>query len=270
MVPHRGGMPGLRPAAALAGGVRLPAMRSDWGGVGNGAWGVSLPGMCWRDVADGRHDLRGDAQAIADVVPADVVRHQPEERRQCLRLAAGCLGWVATRQPGRGSTNCAGRWFDPAGIASRAPSRSTKPMSAARKWASEDGKSRPRPSLWWRPRRAAAASAASAFGAWPPVPPPRPADGGHRTGPLPLHHHTQDIRQSPRIRGMKGIPTWYLYAKRPDHAETGTARARGGYVWGVRSARAHRLVMPIRAAASDVSEPAGMTAQGRRDLRATP
>jgi len=25
--------------------------------------------------------------------------------------------------------------------------------------------------------------------------------------PLPLHHHTQDIRQSPRIGGMKGIPT---------------------------------------------------------------
>ena len=54
---------------------------------------------------------------------------------------------------------------DPAGIASRVLSRSTKPMSAARKRASEDGKSRPRPSLWWRPRRAAAASAASAFGA---------------------------------------------------------------------------------------------------------
>ena len=89
MVPHRGGMPGLRAAAALAGGVRLPAMRSHWGAVGNGAWGVSLPGMCWRDVADGRHDLRGDAQAVADVVPGDVVRHQPEERRQCLGLAAG-------------------------------------------------------------------------------------------------------------------------------------------------------------------------------------
>ncbi len=28
------------------------------------------------------------------------------------------------------------------------------------------------------------------------------------TGPLPLHHHTQDIRQSPRIGGMKGILTW--------------------------------------------------------------
>ena len=24
----------------------------------------------------------------------------------------------------------------------------------------------------------------------------------------PLHHHTQDIRQSPRLRGMKGIPTF--------------------------------------------------------------
>ena len=37
-------MPGLCSAAALAGGVRLPAMRSDWGAVGNGAWDVSF---CW-------------------------------------------------------------------------------------------------------------------------------------------------------------------------------------------------------------------------------
>ena len=73
MVPHRGGMPGLCPAAALAGGVRLPAMRRDWGAVGNDAWGVSLPGMCWRDVADGRHDLRGDTQAVADVVHGYIV-----------------------------------------------------------------------------------------------------------------------------------------------------------------------------------------------------
>ena len=49
---------------------------------------------------------------------------------------------------------------------------------------------------------------ASITGPRPPVPPPRPAGGGHRTGPLPLHHHTQDIRQSPRIGGMKGIPTF--------------------------------------------------------------
>ena len=41
------------------------------------------------DVADGRHHLRGDAQAAADVVPGDVVRHQPEERRQCPGAAAG-------------------------------------------------------------------------------------------------------------------------------------------------------------------------------------
>ena len=48
---------------------------------------------------------------------------------------------------------------------------------------------------------------ASITGPRPPVPPPRPAGDGHRTGPLPLHHHTQDIRQSPPNWVMKGIPT---------------------------------------------------------------
>ena len=55
---------------------------------------------------------------------------------------------------------------------------------------------------------------ASITGPRPPVPPPRPAGGGHRTGPLPLHHHTQDIRQSPRIGGMKEIPTKYKRTRR--------------------------------------------------------
>ena len=48
---------------------------------------------------------------------------------------------------------------------------------------------------------------ASITGPRPPVSPPCPAGGGHRTGPLPLHHQTQHFRQSPRIGGMKGIPT---------------------------------------------------------------
>ena len=49
---------------------------------------------------------------------------------------------------------------------------------------------------------------ASITGPWPPVSPPRPAGGGHRTGPLPLHHQTRHFRQSRRIGGMKGIPTF--------------------------------------------------------------
>ena len=48
----------------------------------------------------------------------------------------------------------------------------------------------------------------SITGPWTPVPPPRPAGGGRRTGPLPLHHQTQHFRQSRRIGGMKGIPTF--------------------------------------------------------------
>ncbi len=50
--------------------------------VGNVAGTVALPGMPGADVLDGRHGVRGDAQAAAHVVPGHVVRHQPEERRQ--------------------------------------------------------------------------------------------------------------------------------------------------------------------------------------------
>ena len=62
-------------------------------------------------VADGRHDLRGHAQAAADVVHGDVVRHQPEERRQRARAAAGAgarqlrdgLDLAAQAAPGDGA-----------------------------------------------------------------------------------------------------------------------------------------------------------------------
>ena len=114
MVPRRGGMPGLRPAAALAGGVRLPAMRSDWGAVGNGTWGVSLPGMCWTESLRPARSSRGRASRCGCGSWRWFVTSQ-KNGVSALGLRR-MLGWVATRQPGRGSTNCAGRWFDPAGM----------------------------------------------------------------------------------------------------------------------------------------------------------
>ena len=89
MVPGRGGMPGVYPAPALAGWVRLPALRRERRAVDDVGWAAAVPELSRAHLADGRHDLRGHAQAAADVVPGDVVRHQPEERRQRPRPAAG-------------------------------------------------------------------------------------------------------------------------------------------------------------------------------------
>ena len=46
----------------------------------------------------------------------------------------------------------------------------------------------------------------------PPVPPPRPAQAvAIRTGPLPLHHHTQDIPPiSPNWGNERGYPLWSI------------------------------------------------------------
>ena len=128
----------LSPAAALAGGVRSPALRRAWGAVGNGAWGLALPGMCWRDVVDGLHHRRGTRKPLRMWFLAMWLVTSQKNRVSALGLQR-VLGLAATRQRGRGSTNCAGRWSDPAAIASPVPSRSTKPMSAARKRASEAG-----------------------------------------------------------------------------------------------------------------------------------
>src|SRR5271166_5235962 len=51
-----------------------------------GCCGVGLP---WQHVADSRHGVPGHPQAIADLVPCDVVHHQSEEWRQRPGLAAG-------------------------------------------------------------------------------------------------------------------------------------------------------------------------------------
>ena len=81
-------------------------------------------------------------------------------RSERLGLAAGAWAGRAMRRRGRGSTNCAGRWSDPAGIAS--PVRRGR-----RNLCRRPGSGQARPGRrhqghrsWWRPSRAAAASAA--------------------------------------------------------------------------------------------------------------
>src|ERR1019366_5063773 len=59
------------------------------GALDNGARGISMQGVPWQHVADGRHSVPGHPQAVADMVPCDVVHHQSEEWRQRPGLAAG-------------------------------------------------------------------------------------------------------------------------------------------------------------------------------------
>ena len=152
MVPQRRGMPGVYPAPPLAGGFRLPSLRSDRGAVDDVGWAAAVPELSWAHIADGRHGVPGHTQAVADVVPGDVVRHPARRTASAPWACSGCSGWAATRRPGLGSTSCVGRWSGLAAIASPAPSRSMKPTSVARKRATGAGKPRPRLLLRWRPR----------------------------------------------------------------------------------------------------------------------
>src|SRR5664279_3199381 len=75
-------MPRIYPALALAGRLHMPALRVDRQAVGDVARVAALPWLPGADVADGRDNVSGHPQAVANVVHGDVVRHQPKERRQ--------------------------------------------------------------------------------------------------------------------------------------------------------------------------------------------
>ena len=66
----------------------MPALWVDRRAVGDVAGAVALPWLPAADVDDGRDDLSGHPQAVADVVHGDVMCHQPKERRQRSGAAA--------------------------------------------------------------------------------------------------------------------------------------------------------------------------------------
>ena len=71
----------------MAGGLSLPWLRRRKG-LDDGEEGAPLRGLSTADVAYRRHDFRGYAEAVADLVSGYVVRDQPEERRKCAGPAA--------------------------------------------------------------------------------------------------------------------------------------------------------------------------------------
>src|ERR1019366_2135756 len=85
------GLSRLHPPLAVARRIRLRVLRGYRGALGNGARGISMQGLPWQHVADGRHSVPGHPQAVADMVPCDVVHHQSEEWRRRPGLAA-CVG----------------------------------------------------------------------------------------------------------------------------------------------------------------------------------
>ena len=89
MVWQRDGVPGIYPAASLAGWLCLPPLRGNGRAVGNVAKPAALSSLRSAGIADGWNCVAGHAQAAADVVSRHVVRHQPEERRQRAGSAAG-------------------------------------------------------------------------------------------------------------------------------------------------------------------------------------
>src|SRR5262245_32279467 len=79
-------VPGADP---LAQGVSLLAMPTPEGVAGAGRAAVALCRMWTSDLGNIGHDLPRHADAVDDVVPSDVVGHQPEDWRQRVGSAAG-------------------------------------------------------------------------------------------------------------------------------------------------------------------------------------
>ena len=116
MVPQRLQLSGVYLPLAVAGWFHLPELWNGGRGVVNVSGPISMPQLSARNITDGRHNIRRHPEAASHVVSRHVVRDEPKERRQRLRLAAGARDWEVTKQPGRGSISCVGRWFGPAGI----------------------------------------------------------------------------------------------------------------------------------------------------------
>jgi hypothetical protein len=75
---RRGGVPGVLGPAAMARRLSMSPMRPPEGLAGSRA-PVAVRHVWAADLGDGWHDLPGHADAAADVVSRDVVRHQPED-----------------------------------------------------------------------------------------------------------------------------------------------------------------------------------------------
>ena len=81
-------------------------------GLGNGEESSLVCELSASDVRDSRDDLPRHTKALADVVPSDVVRHEPEIGRQRARFAARSgfgqlpdgLGLAAQAPPSDGPT----------------------------------------------------------------------------------------------------------------------------------------------------------------------
>src|SRR5712692_738119 len=87
-VRDRGGVPGVSGAAALAGRVSMPALWTGQGVAGTWWPAVALCDVCAPSLGDGRDDLPGHAGPVDHVVSRHLVGDQPEDRCQCLGLAA--------------------------------------------------------------------------------------------------------------------------------------------------------------------------------------
>ena len=92
MVPFRDRLCGLSSACSLAGWFSLSGLRGD-GGMDDGPGPASMRWMRSPNIADRGDDFRGDAEAVAALVPGDVVRDEPEAWGQCPGRAKDTWSW---------------------------------------------------------------------------------------------------------------------------------------------------------------------------------
>lgn len=110
-----GRLPGVSRGAALAGRIPVSAV-SHAEGMEDGPRPVALCGMSPPGVGDGWHRFRSIAVAARSLVPRDLVRHEPEERRE--RAGDPTSPRLGNLQDCMdvGYTSCGGPWCAPAGI----------------------------------------------------------------------------------------------------------------------------------------------------------
>ena len=80
-------MPGLPLPVAVARGISLSQVRTDYGlGVENGI--VQVRNLWSQNLGDCRDHFRGNAQAVGLMVSGDMVGDKPEEWSECFGCAA--------------------------------------------------------------------------------------------------------------------------------------------------------------------------------------
>ena len=92
MVPFRDRLYGLSSACSLAGLLPVSGLRGD-DGVDDGPGPASMRWMRSPNIADCGDDFRGDAEAVAALVPGDVVRDESEAWGQCPGDAEDTWPW---------------------------------------------------------------------------------------------------------------------------------------------------------------------------------